>query len=484
MLSKFSSEKGECTVIWKVENFSFCLEKTSKDICGVKFISEMIDYTNWILCLLKDSEAGENVVCLLKRKSGGPETVTIAFKVIALSPDGNDLLLTDVPTHTFEKDGYYTSDNLQETSGSLTNLLWKGTLILKCYLKKVVREERVSKTCFLRSRIEAETKDFLWTLKKYDLEAKCGNISIALNSMHGIKALKVELLCKLTEKFLIIRIYSEDYLSKSTYVRCKISLLDSKGNTLASAEDGHIFEKNSRSDIWRFPDFITRQMLTDFVFHLSFKLTISSKSDGKISEQNFYKFPLYQELDSVASEVSLNSDLLRLYSERKFCDVTLKAGDKEFGAHKNILSIRSPVFDSMFQNDMLEINTGVVNIPDVDAEILNMMLEYIYSDKFEDLRMENAMKLYQAADKYQILSLKDKCSSLLKSTLTTSNVFCVLAFADDHHDGKLHTAVKDFICIFGYELLDSDMWRNFMAERVSLAAEIMHQVTMNFLKSL
>ncbi|CAL1272629.1 unnamed protein product [Larinioides sclopetarius] len=484
MLSKFSSEKGVCTIIWKIENFSFGLERTSKDICAVRFSSEMIDHTNWFLCLHKRSEESENVSCVLKRKSGGPESVTIAFKVVVLSPDGNDSLLTEVPTHTFEKEGYYTSDDLQETSGSLANFLWKGTLILQCYLKKVVSEERISKTCFLRSRIEAEKKDYLWSLEKHYSLLNVSNISIPLfhAAMHGINALKVELIQKYDS--LRIRIFTENHLSKSAYVRCKISLLDSQGNTIASAEDGYIFERNLRSDIWQFPDFIKSQSSADFVFNFSFNFTVTSKRDEKISEQNFYEFPLYQELGSVASKDPLNSDLLRLYNEQKFCDVALKSGDKEFGAHKNILSIRSPVFDSMFQNDMLEKSTGVVNITDVDAEILNMMLEYIYSDKLEDLQMENAMKLYQAADKYQILSLKNKCSSLLKSTLTTRNVFRVLAFADDHHDDKLQTAVKDFICIFGYELLDSDMWRNFMAERTSLAAEIMHQVTINCLKIL
>jgi len=58
------------------------------------------------------------------------------------------------------------------------------------------------------------------------------------------------------------------------------------------------------------------------------------------------------------------------------CDVTLLAGaDKhEVKCHRVILASRSPVFCTMFCGSLPE--TGVVEIPDVEASVLNFVVRY------------------------------------------------------------------------------------------------------------
>ena len=60
-------------------------------------------------------------------------------------------------------------------------------------------------------------------------------------------------------------------------------------------------------------------------------------------------------------------------------DVTLVAGEKEFRAHKLILSGRSPIFAKMFEHDMKEKSTNTVEIDDIEPEILEEMITYIYT---------------------------------------------------------------------------------------------------------
>ncbi|GBM66609.1 hypothetical protein AVEN_109018-1 [Araneus ventricosus] len=71
-----------------------------------------------------------------------------------------------------------------------------------------------------------------------------------------------------------------------------------------------------------------------------------------------------------------------------------------------ILSALSPVFEAMFRSNMKEVIEKCVHLDDVDAETVKHMLMFLYSDTLEDLEWKDAMKLYVAADKYQILSLR------------------------------------------------------------------------------
>ncbi|GIY79265.1 hypothetical protein CEXT_711741 [Caerostris extrusa] len=60
-----------------------------------------------------------------------------------------------------------------------------------------------------------------------------------------------------------------------------------------------------------------------------------------------------------------------------------------------------------------------VEIPDVDADTMRRMLQYVYTDTLEELKWESASMLYAAADKYELLALKDHCSTIiLKNNLS------------------------------------------------------------------
>merc|ERR1711988_1069875 len=48
----------------------------------------------------------------------------------------------------------------------------------------------------------------------------------------------------------------------------------------------------------------------------------------------------------------------------KFSDVKIVAGNEEFHCHRSILSGRSPVFEAMFQSDMVENKSRIVDMKD------------------------------------------------------------------------------------------------------------------------
>ncbi|GBM11908.1 hypothetical protein AVEN_209611-1 [Araneus ventricosus] len=101
------------------------------------------------------------------------------------------------------------------------------------------------------------------------------------------------------------------------------------------------------------------------------------------------------------------------------------------------------------------------------------MLLYMYTDSLEELQWETASELYVAAEKYQIMTLKDKCSSFLKTNLSLTNACEVLLLADLHQNKELKSTVQDFILENDKIIINSSEWKLLMQANVNLAAETM-----------
>ncbi|GBM17853.1 hypothetical protein AVEN_43545-1 [Araneus ventricosus] len=98
----------------------------------------------------------------------------------------------------------------------------------------------------------------------------------------------------------------------------------------------------------------------------------------------------------------------------------------------------------MFSSDTKEKNSGHVDITNFEDDTVHRMLLYIYTDSLENLQFECTSKLYAAADKYQILSLKSRCSSFLKENLHPTNACGALVLAVLHNDDDLKSSAQDY----------------------------------------
>jgi hypothetical protein len=68
-----------------------------------------------------------------------------------------------------------------------------------------------------------------------------------------------------------------------------------------------------------------------------------------------------------------------LFGDEKFSDVKITCGEEVFHCHRNILSVRSPVFKAMFQSDMIENISRIVDIKDIKPVVVKEMLHFIYN---------------------------------------------------------------------------------------------------------
>lgn len=68
-----------------------------------------------------------------------------------------------------------------------------------------------------------------------------------------------------------------------------------------------------------------------------------------------------------------------------FCDVQLQVGKDIFKVHRLVLAASSPYFAALFAGGMRESSKDVVRILGVDAEIFQILLDFIYTGKLNFL---------------------------------------------------------------------------------------------------
>jgi len=170
----------------------------------------------------------------------------------------------------------------------------------------------------------------------------------------------------------------------------------------------------------------------------------------------------------------LVQDVEALFLSKDHSDVLIRCGDKVYDCHKNILGSRSPVFKSMFKLNMKEKMTGDVEIKDMDHEVLEDLLKYIYSGGAPNID-EHVQELFYAADQYQIDKLKELCEVKLCSRLDTSNCIDLLILSDLHNAQILKVAALEFL-FKNMQKMNTSEWTRSLIAHPALIAEVMVKV--------
>lgn len=174
------------------------------------------------------------------------------------------------------------------------------------------------------------------------------------------------------------------------------------------------------------------------------------------------------------SSKQIHHDLANLFESKEYSDIIVSDGKSKISAHKAILCARSPVFNVMFQQDMLENKNNEVVIDDIDYETLKDFLSFLYSGKIKQLSWGTAMGLYYAADKYEIADLRDVCSDFLQTNLTTENACSILKFADQHKDEEMKKSVLFFIQMNVSSVKLTQAWKDLARTHPKIIAEMFY----------
>ncbi|XP_044582189.1 speckle-type POZ protein-like [Cotesia glomerata] len=174
---------------------------------------------------------------------------------------------------------------------------------------------------------------------------------------------------------------------------------------------------------------------------------------------------VYGEYKSFSTDVlrrtksSMIQDYKTLYLNKIGSDVTLIVQNQKFNAHKGVLIARSPVLAAMFVHETIESKKNEVTITDIRPEIIEKMLEYIYCD--EIINIDNyAQELLEAADKYQIQTLKGMCEESITKSINFENAIRILILADRHSAQQLVKFVTEFIIANAKSIIETEDFKS------------------------
>lgn len=126
-------------------------------------------------------------------------------------------------------------------------------------------------------------------------------------------------------------------------------------------------------------------------------------------------------------------DLKEMVNEDEYSDVTFIVGGQPVHAHRAVLAKRCEHFAAMFRSGMRESEQGAeIPIPNISRPVFLLILEYLYTDSVK-IDLEHAVDLYIASDLYQIATLRDMCSVVVKRGITTENAAYLLQQSHDAH---------------------------------------------------
>ncbi|XP_015918885.2 speckle-type POZ protein B [Parasteatoda tepidariorum] len=478
----------EIIFIWSVKNFTFCSQESCQYLPSPILFTKNFFNISWRLFLYPKGSAdskSDHVACDLSLSWPDIASDCLPIRVELGIVDANGLNKKCFATETNQiwRESMFRHSNFisrKELFHERDNYLPNNTLTIYCHAWRHANSASLVRRYIARTIIEIDRCFFRFDLRNFILwkTDHTLHIPVPLQSKFEI-VIKLKKMADKNE-YITIEINQLQSEKNSRFLDCTLSIRSKDGIAREVCTFEHLFKSNARSS---FTQFISKaKVIRDKQFLLADE-TLTLQCEFAISSGQPLNLPIY--VCEVSRKVTVNpilidtlkDDLKRMLTEKKFPDVVLKAGGESFDAHKAMLSVRSPVFQAMFEQDMIENLNGTVDISDLDANTLHNLLLYMYSGTLEDFDVKNISKLLVAADKYQVLGLREKCVLTLKSNLSVQTVCQVLALAEFQEDRDLKMAALDFIFTNRREVLQSTEWICFIENNRKLSSEVLQKLS-------
>lgn len=145
----------------------------------------------------------------------------------------------------------------------------------------------------------------------------------------------------------------------------------------------------------------------------------------------------------------LQDGLKELLNENRFVDCTLKVGDRCFPCHRLIMAACSPYFREIFfgedgKEQSADTPTKEVVLDDVDPNILDMIIRYLYSAEI-DLTDDNVQAIFAVANRFQIPSVFTVCVNYLQQKLSLANCLAIFRLGLVLNCPRLAVAARNYI---------------------------------------
>ncbi|GFT01636.1 speckle-type POZ protein B [Nephila pilipes] len=495
MDSQRISEKEGFSFTWVIENFNFCWQKEGGAIMSPAFIADTLEKTKWRLLLYPKgvSDVKEDFISFyLERQEDcrGPKSFTIFYELSFLAADGSVLESSGTSKYSFCKNyGRGFKDFVKQREvfqKRRKEFLFRDILTARCRLWNTAQGVIKNEQCFARTQIGIERRSFLWDIKSFSSFQQ--NVWEIKSASDGNSIMTLKFLSTAQPKREIsLEAISCDWMIKFSTFRMQV--LGTSGKGIECLNEEFVFDDHVKTVL--FTLHFLKEFLMEYknlylpndILTLQCECAYTTGIAWEGIEMTSYGYPasiqtrgrasnhLKTEKTSLDLTRILQENLETLYKENFLSDTKLSTRTgRLFFAHKNILSARSPVFKAMFTNDMKEKFSECVYIEDLDDGTVHRMLLYVYTAVVKDLQWESASALYAAADKYEIISLKNKCAFFLKNNISPNNACDLLILADMHQDQFLKSVTQEFILKHDSDVMNSYRWNALLEINPELAS--------------
>ncbi|PVD26508.1 hypothetical protein C0Q70_14185 [Pomacea canaliculata] len=143
-------------------------------------------------------------------------------------------------------------------------------------------------------------------------------------------------------------------------------------------------------------------------------------------------------------QLVLLEELKAMFDEHLLIDVYICVGENQIPCHRNVLSAASPYFRAMFTSSLTESRQMRVELHEVDAASVSLLINYAYTGKV-DVTRSNAQSLLATASLLQMLPVQRACAKFMEMQLDINNCIGIHAFAHAHSCPELSIKAREFI---------------------------------------
>jgi len=195
----------------------------------------------------------------------------------------------------------------------------------------------------------------------------------------------------------------------------------------------------------------------DHSFTLRCQISLLRASDVVSGDTPTHEPILLKSFPAVVPASKLSFDMTSLFESGEHTDCVVVCDGREIKCWKGLLSARSSVFKAMFVHDTTEKRVGRVEINDLEQDIVYEMLFYMYSGNVSNIEAK-AAKLLVAADKYDLMELKQMCEMSLCENLNADNVCEILIVSKLHNCSILQSNALKFMKVNGKQVMAQAGW--------------------------
>lgn len=163
-----------------------------------------------------------------------------------------------------------------------------------------------------------------------------------------------------------------------------------------------------------------------------------------------------------------------------YSDVVLKVGGQTIAAHTLVLAARCPVFAAMFSSSMKECTDRVVHIADLEPNAVREMVSFLYTGDVcaEALETDDsATAILQAAHRYQLSSLVERCVCSLSERFKAETVCERLEFADMMGCDTFKEQCLTFMKCHMHEVRETEAYARLVERRPALLRDVIDIIT-------